>query len=49
MNLFDYSKYQDYIYNLNQDNLQNNISATILDCNKLQSDLLSRYVFSNID
>ena len=49
LGLFNHSKYKDYMHNLNENNLENNIYAVILDCNKLQSSLLSGCVFSNID
>lgn len=37
------------MHNFSDDNLENNIYALILDCNKLQSGLLSEYIFYNID
>ena len=49
MSLSDHFKYKGYTYNLNEDNLENDMHAVISDYNKLQSDLLSRYIFSNID
>ena len=45
----DYSKHKSYTYNLSENNLKNDVHAAILDCNKLQSGLFSRCVFSNID
>lgn len=45
----DYFKYKGFIYNLNQDNLENNIYIIISNYNKSLSSLLSRYVFSNIN
>lgn len=37
------------MHNLNKNNLENNLYATISVCNKLQSGLFSRCVFTNID
>lgn len=45
----DHSKYKDYTHNLSENNLKNDIHIAISDSNKLQSDLLSRYIFSDID
>lgn len=58
LSLSNYFKYQGYIYNLSKNNLENGMHAAISDfrdygykneCNKLQSQFLSRCVFSNID
>lgn len=57
LSLTDHSKYQGYIYDPSKDNLKNDIYAAISNfwnfrcknkCNKLQLQLLSGYIFSNI-
>lgn len=45
----NYFKHKDYTYDLSQNNIKNHIHVAILDCNKSQSSLVSRYIFSNID
>lgn len=42
-------KYKGYIYDLSENNLENDIHVTISDFNKLQFSLFSRCVFSKID
>ena len=49
MSLSDHSKHKGYMHNLSEDNLENDMHTAISDCNKLQSSLFSRCVFSNID
>ena len=58
LSLSDHSKHQGYTYNLSEDNSKNDMHAAISDCwdsgcknecKKLQSQLLSGCVFSNID
>ena len=58
LSLFDYSEHQSYIYDPSEDNLENDIHGAISDfwdfgckdgSNKLQSQLVSRCVFSDID
>ncbi len=45
----DHFKHKGYTHNISEDNLENNIHATISDSNELQSGLHIRFVFSNID
>ncbi len=45
----DHSKHKGYTHNLSEDHLENDIHTAISDCNKLQSGLLSGYVFSDIE
>lgn len=49
LTLFNCFKQKDYIYYFSQDNKKNDIYITILNYNKLQSDLFNKYVFSNIN
>lgn len=49
LSLSDYFKYKDYMYNLSENNLKNNMYAAISNYNKLQLDLFNGYVFSDID
>lgn len=45
----DYSNHKGYMHNLSRNNLENDMYIVISESNKLQSGLISRYVFTNID
>lgn len=49
LRLSDYSKHENYIHNLDQNNLKNDMHTAILRYNKLQSDFLGGCVFNNND